>query len=102
MGKAKSRQGRKEGKLEEKWHSYIGTGITANKGKDAIVLREALGGGEFAIVRLYGGCWTNSPMKVLEEIKTSNVGDARQRFNAVAKKLGFRTQPLRTLALLFS
>ena len=56
----------KVGSLEKKWESYTGTGITAKKGSNALALRESIGGGEFAIVKLYGGCWTTSPMKVLE------------------------------------
>jgi len=101
MAQKKSRK-IKEGPLEKKWEFYTGTGITANKGKNALVLRENIGGGKFAIVKLYGGCWTTSPTKVLEEIKTSVPQEARERFNALAKKLGFKMQPIRTAAILFS
>lgn len=91
----------KEGKLEKKWNFYIGTGINAQKGKDTIVLRKSPRGGEFAIVQLFGGCWTSSPMKVLEEIKTSDIKIAETQFNKVAKKLGFKKQPIRTISEFF-
>ena len=85
----KKRRKVKEGPLEKRWQSYSGTGITATKGEDALALRKALGGGgEFAIVKLYGGCWTNSPMKVLEVIQTSNLKNATKRFNVLSKRLG--------------
>jgi hypothetical protein len=87
----------KEGPPEEKWNSFRGTGITAKKGKDALALRESIGRGEFAIVKLFGGCWTSSPMKVIEEIKTSNLDEAKKHFDTAAKRLGFKAQAVRTL-----
>jgi len=93
----------KEGPLEEKWRSHTGTGITANKESDALALRESMGGSkEFAIVKLYGGCWTTSPMEVLEELKSSNLEEAKKRFADLAKELGFKIQPERSMSLLFS
>lgn len=92
----------KEGRLEKKWSSYTGTGINANKGKDALVLREAVGGGEYAVVKLLGGCWTNSPMKVIEEITTSELSVAKARFDEIAQDLGFKGQPVRGIGLLFA
>jgi len=91
----------KEGPLEKKWGFYTGTGINAKKGKDALVLREKLSGGEFAIVQMFGGCWTSSPMKVIEEIKTSNLQRAHTRFNEVAAELGFKSKPIRTIVEFF-
>ena len=91
----------KEEDIEKKWHSYTGTGITASKGKNALALRGSIDGRKFAIVKLLGGCWTNSPMKVIEEINTSNLNKAKKRFDAMAKKLGFKEQEMRTVALLF-
>lgn len=92
----------KEGPLEKKWDSYIGTGINASKGKDALVLREGIGGGEYAVVKLFGGCWTNSPMKVIEEIKTTKLDAAKLRFDEIAKKLGFKEKSVRGISLLFA
>ncbi len=101
MAKRSSKKKHKERSLEEKWSSYAGTGITAKKGKNAIALREAVGGGEFAIVKLIGGCWSDSTMEVLEEVKTSSLEIARERFNTLVQQLGFKTQPIRTPGLLF-
>lgn len=81
--------------LEEKWSSYLGLGINAAKGEDSLVLREACGGGQFAIVELKGGCWTNSPMKVIEEIDDVEESQAEARFNEVAEQLGYKKQPVR-------
>ena len=89
----------REGPLEKKWRSYTGTGIAAQKGKNALALREAIGGGEFAIVKLYGGLWTSSPVKVLEVLKTGSLKKAVFRFRAVVKKLDFKMQPLRQATL---
>lgn len=100
--KAVKRPRIKKGPLEEKWDSYRGTGINANKGKDALVLREGIGGGEYAVVKLIGGCWTNSPMKVIEEIKTTKLDAAKSRFDEIAKKLGFKEKPVRGIGLLFA
>jgi hypothetical protein len=100
--KAAKRPRIKKGPLEKKWDSYTGTGINASKGKDALVLREGIGGGEYAVVKLFGGCWTNSPMKVIEEIKTTNYNDAKSRFDEIAKKLGFKEKPVRGIGLLFA
>ena len=90
----------KKGSLEKKWGSYTGTGITSERGKDCLALREGVGGGEFAIVKLFGGPWTNSKMKVIEELKVSSLEVAHERFKAVSKKLGFKQKPLRTAGLL--
>lgn len=90
----------KETELDKKWDSYTGTGITAEKDKDALALREQIGGGKFAVVKLHGGCWTSSLVQVLEEIDTSNISEAKERFNAVAQKLGFAPKPVRTPGLL--
>lgn len=100
MARQKKRE-KREGPLEKKWRPHSGTGITANKGKNSIALREAVGGGEFAIVKLYGGCSTGSRLEVIEEIQTSNLEVAKKRFNAIAKKLGFKVQPIRTVGVLF-
>lgn len=87
--------------LVDKWQSYTGTGITANKGENSLALRQAIGGEEFAIVKLHGGCWTTSRLEVLEEIKTDNREVAEKRFQEVSEKLGFERQPVRTFMELF-
>lgn len=92
----------KEGRLEEKWHSYRGTGINAAKGRDALVLREGVGGNEFAVIKLFGGCWSNSPMKVIEEVKTKKLATAKSRFDAIAKRLGFKEKPVRGIGMLLA
>ena len=74
----------------------------ARKGKNALVLREGIGDGKFAIVKMFGGCWTDSPIKVIEEIKTSKLHEAKARFDKVAKKLGFEEQAVRGIGLLFA
>lgn len=93
----KKRKHEKNQELEEKWGFYEGAGIVAKRGKNSLALRKKIGGGEFAIVKLFGGFWTNSPIKVLEEIKTGSLKKASRRFEDVAKKLSFRLQPLREL-----
>ncbi|MEK6839365.1 MAG: hypothetical protein AABX72_00320 [Nanoarchaeota archaeon] len=90
----------KETKRDKEWHSYTGTGITAEKGNDAIALREAVGGGKFAVVKLHGGCWTNSAVEVLEEIDTSDVRKASVRFDVIVQQQGFATKPVRGIGIL--
>ena len=85
----------KEGPLEREWRSYSGTGITASKGRNNLALREAIGGGKFGIVKLYGSLWTTSTIKVLEEIRTSSLEEAKKRFNDLVKELGFKMQAVR-------
>lgn len=84
----------REGAREDRWRSYRGTGIVSCKDKAALVLRERLGGGKFAIIALRDGPNTNSPMKVLREVNSSDVNVAIKRFNAVAKQHGFPTEPV--------
>lgn len=96
---AKKRKTRAQSKrkiLERRWQSYTGTGINAKKGNDAIVLREKLGGGQFAVIKLFGGCWSNSPMRVLREINTSSFKEAESCFNETVKRLGYNKKPVRT------
>ncbi len=87
--------------LEEEWESYTGTGITAKRDDDAIALRQAIDGRKYAIVKLIGGCWSDSPMTVVEEINTNNPKVAQQRFTEVAAQLGFEQQPLRGIEQFF-
>lgn len=91
----------KETERDKEWHSYTGTGITAENGNDALALREEVGGGKFAVVKLHGGCWTTSPVEVLEEINTSDLAEATECFNAYAQKLGFAPKPVRGAEKLF-
>jgi hypothetical protein len=92
----------KDETLEEKWSSYRGLGINATKGEDSLVLREACGGGQFAIVELKGGCWTNFPMKVIEEIDVVEQSKAETRFEEVAKQLGYQKKPVRGIEQFFA
>lgn len=84
--------------LKKKWSSYCGTGVNASKDDDSLVLRKSACGSEFAIVKLIGGCWSNSEMHVLEEIQTASQVVAEQRFDQLAQELGFARQPTRTFA----
>lgn len=92
---------KKEDSLVDKWQSYTGTGVTSNKKKNSLALREAIGGGQFAIVKLYGGCFMNSRMEVVEEIDTAERAVAEKRFRKVSEELGYELQPLRDAILLF-
>lgn len=89
----------KETKLDKEWRCYVGTGINAEKGNDALVLREACGGGKFAVVKLHGGCSTSSAVQVLEEIDTADLVTAASAFAAQAMKLGFAPKPIRHIGL---
>lgn len=94
--------------LEDKWNGdYRGTGIWASRdGNEAIVLREALNGIEYAIVRMTmtdSGIPTTSAtnLKVVKVIDTDSLPEAKAEFDQYAAENGYSQREMKTILDLF-
>jgi hypothetical protein len=87
---------RREGDLERKWNSYSSTGVNAFNKRETLTLRRAIDGREFAVVKLYGSSGGVPRLEVIEEVATSELETAEQKFDTLASGLGFtKPQPKR-------